>query len=286
MRWNVICRPLDFVCNSEKAVKLSLVEQIITVLRHPGTISLIKNPYAITEYIYSSKERINVINMNYITNKRAVKKAISRDYNLLLKTDILEYEDLISGMIGEIYLHHTRYLLVRILLTRGISNATRRKIFITDPNILESNIVRKYLISEDKDNDLLRFIMDNYLDNLMSTLHGNLVSWDRILLERILIEDLSLFYMVQNKVDFNTEILTRIIVEHIKNHSILGKTIDDIKYIIDYDNQVFTSLIKTLYKNGLGIQNSVLMSYLVNEYHELIDDEVANIVVALDLLKR
>lgn len=285
MRWNMIVNPLKFICSSDNQIEMSLFEQIAVILRYPSTIASIKNPYALTQYLYCVKESTDKINMCHITNERAVKRALKRNYNLILRLDILKYEDLIFDMLEDINASYSSNLLARLLVTDGISDDIRRKIFILNPQILDSYIIRRYLINEDTHNDLLEFIIRNHLDEMLYAISGHILIWDRILLERVLKTDLSLFYKVIQKTDFDSKILVDIILDNLKNKIITYTTINSIKNIIDYDNSVFNLLIKTIYKNGLIQTYSIVVSDLLSHHHELIDDELAELIVDFNVLK-
>lgn len=266
--------PIGFVSKNLGGVILNKIEQLYLVNKCPNLFKYILDPSILAQRLYIFREHASNLSISNIREKSLMKKALRKNYMLCIYLDIVEYEREISWCVD--YAHRNRdiYILERLLENRQIPNCIFRKILLLEPRLLKVAVKNPNIeITEDiemfvfKTNPLL-------IENLDSV-----SSWTLINIVRMGIENL--VYITKWIDEIEKEILVFEICDHIMKY----KT--DCKYSIIVNTihirpEIFTDVIKTLYKNGLSMNTHMVIRILLKEFNDLVDDEIAQIVINSD----
>lgn len=270
--------PIGYVSkNLLEGAELNNVERLYVINKCPYLFPHINNTSRIDERLYLIKMRPNPkdIAIGALKYNSNVKKALKMSPSLCANLDFDEYREELNQAIGKIKITDSATF-ISILNNPTVDKDTVRKILMFRPDLTPRV---KNIKAFDDDSDLQIFIFK--CNPLL------IPSFERVSENTIfhIIND-SVFnvrYLNKNSLDtIDSAVLSKLLSDYII--SVVDKGYDSsiVEMLINDRQEVFTSLIRSLVEHdgfSSNVINDIIVKRLLREFNNMIDDEVAEIVI-------
>lgn len=270
--------PIGYVSkNLLEGTALNNVERLYVINKCPYLFPHINNTSRLDERLYLIKMRptpkdIVIGALKYNSN---VKKALRMSPSLCANLDFDEYREELNHAIGKIKLTDSTTF-ISILDNPTADKDIIRKILMFRPDLLP-RVKNIKMFDEDSDLQIFIFKCNPLLIPSFEKISENTVFY--------IINDSVFNVRFLNKNSLNTidsSVLSKLLNDYML--SVADKSYDSsiVETLINGRQEVFTSLIETLVNHdgfSSNVINDIIVKRLLREFNNMIDDEVAEIVI-------
>ena len=263
--------PTGFVSRNLEGVRLNLIEELYLVSKCPNLFNFILDPKLLTQRLYLFKESAIDLSISNISDTRLIKKALRKRPEICIELDIIEFEKDIYNCIDSIHKNRDIYILERLLTNEDVPNSILRKILLLEPRLVKVAI-QSGIINFDQD-------IEMYMFKTNPLLLENFKRLSAITATKILKMGIENVVYIRNWLDdIDRDILILETCDYIMKYR------TDCKYtfvahIISSRPDIFSDVIKTLYKNGFNMNTNFTIRLLLKEFNELINEDIAETII-------
>ena len=271
--------PIGFISKHLEGVYLNRIEQLYIISKCPHLFEFINEPSKLVQRIYVRKTNSNNISISNIRDRKAFIKALKKKPSLCTSIDIVEYEKEVSMCIDLLYAESNMSALKDLISDDNITNGLLRKIIFLVPMLVE-HAIDTGIETFDEDIELFIYVNNPMLINTFVNLSKNTV-------EHMIKDDLSNIKYVRRWLSLvSDELLLDIIEKNLLKRPRINSTTNSkftsIQTVIKSRPYLFSDIIKILYKNGFNKKTDFILRFLLKEYNELIDDQIANFIIEME----
>lgn len=256
--------------------QLTHIERLYVINKCPHLFSHINNTTKWDEKLYLNKMRWNAkeIDIHALKYRNNVKKALKMSPSLCAKLNFNQYKQEVNHSIGKIKTNDTPAF-TAILENPTVDKDLTRKVLMFRPDLIHY-VKDIKMFNDDYDLQIFVFKCNPLLISSFESISNSTV------LYMINEKASNVKYLSSDALDkVDSEILSKLLNEYV---ILIGERSYDVNIVtalINNRQEIFTDLIRTLsnYDGFSPIVTDIIIKRLLREFNNMIDDDVAEIVI-------